>query len=146
MIKLHEKFTDYFGNEKEQDFYFNLTEAELTDMELGMSQGLSDFLRKIIEEKNVPALAETFKKIIRLSYGEISDDGSSFVKGPEITKKLESHVAYSQIYMRLLDADEASKFIKGIIPSSLSAKVDELELKKKSANIASLDNIGDKNA
>lgn len=33
-------YTDYDGNERKEKFYFNLTKAELTEMELSMREGL----------------------------------------------------------------------------------------------------------
>lgn len=138
MLKIREKYTDFLGNEREEDLYFNLTTAELTEWEIGVDGGMSALIKKVVDTKDVPAISRYFKELICKSYGEVSADGKRFIKSKEITDAFTQTVAYSNIYMRLLDADEAIKFIKGIIPADLSDKISDVDLKKAQANVESL--------
>lgn len=130
MIKYTETYTDFFGNERTEDVYFNLTSAELTEMEMGTTGGLSTTLRNIIASKDLPTISEYFKKLLLISYGEISPDGRRFIKNKELSTAFEQTQIFSNIYIRLLDADEAFKFIKGIMPNDLASKIDDMAVKK----------------
>ena len=75
MIKKTIKYTDFNGTAREEDFYFNLTEAELMDLNLSEKGGLKGYLESIISAQDEPAMVNLFKQIINLSYGIKSVDG-----------------------------------------------------------------------
>ena len=112
------KYTDFNGVEREEEFMFNLTEAEITEMELTTDGGLSDSIKKIISAQDTPQIIETFKMLLLKSYGEKSADGRRFIKSDELSKEFTQTNAYSQLFMELAtDADAASKFVNGIAPN-----------------------------
>lgn len=118
MIKKNVKYVDYKGNEREENFYFNLNQPEVLEMELSTEGGLSDYLDKIIKAQNKGELIKWFKIILLRSYGEKSDDGRRFIKSPELSEGFSQTEAFVKIYMELVnDAEKASDFIKGIVPS-----------------------------
>ena len=126
MIKITKTYTDFNGVERTEDFYFNFTEAELTEMELGIEGGMKGLIEKIIAEKNQKQIIEYFKKIVLMSYGEKSIDGRRFTKNDEIRDGFAPTEAYSMIFMELAtDAKKAADFINGIIPSDLANKAKE---------------------
>ena len=117
MLKKRIKYTDYNGVEREEDFHFNLTEAELMEMELSEAGGITAQVEKIIQEKKQEKIVEIFKDIILKSYGEKSADGKRFIKNDEVRASFEQNPAYSWLFMKLAtDADAAKKFVKGIVP------------------------------
>lgn len=118
------KYTDFNDVEREEKFMFNLTQAELLDMQLGTTGGLTELISKIIEEKDLPKIQEYFKSIILKAYGVKSDDGKKFIKidkdGTPLSIEFSQSAAYSVLYMELAtDANKAIEFIKGIMPSGL---------------------------
>lgn len=120
MIKKTIKFVDYDDNEREEDFYFNLSKAELAEMQLSTTGGLEKMIEEIIKTKDVPKIMEIFKKIISASYGKKSPDGRRFMKSQEILDEFMQTEAYSNLFMELSsNADVAADFIKGIIPNDL---------------------------
>lgn len=120
MLKKTITFTDFDGNERTEDFYFNLSKAEITEMECSVTGGLSVLLRKIIKTSDVVKLVVTFKEIICKSYGEKSDDGRRFIKSKELTDAFIQTEAYSELFMELsYNAEAASEFVKGIMPANL---------------------------
>lgn len=120
MIKKTIKFVDYDDNEREEDFYFNLSKAELAEMQLSTTGGLEKMIEEIIKTKDVPKIMEIFKKIISASYGKKSPDGRRFMKSQDILDEFMQTEAYSNLFMELSsDADAAAEFIKGIIPNDL---------------------------
>lgn len=120
------KYTDFNGVEREEEFMFNLTEAEITEMELTTDGGLSDSIKKIISAQDTPEIIKTFKMLLLKSYGEKSADGRRFIKSEELTEAFTQTNAYSQLFMELATDDKAAiAFINGIIPESMRERVAE---------------------
>ena len=120
MLKKTITYTDYNGNERTEDFYFNLTKAEIMEMELSITGGLAEMISRIVNAKDTPALAKIFKDLVLKAYGEKSADGRKFVKSDAIATDFAQTEAYSQLYMELaLDADAAAKFVNGIVPANM---------------------------
>jgi len=120
MLKKTIKYTDFDGNQREETFYFNLTKAEIAEMELSTEGGLSTKLQKIIEAQDNASIVEIFKDIIARSYGEKSPDGRQFVKNKEVRDAFIQTQAYSDLFMELAtNAEAATAFINGIIPTNL---------------------------
>lgn len=117
MLKKTIKYTDYDGNERVEDFYFNLTKAEVTDMEVSTKGGLSKTIESIIASKDGQRIMELFKKILLKSYGVKSMDGKRFIKNQEVLDEFVQSEAYSELFMDLVtNADEAAKFVNAIVP------------------------------
>lgn len=114
------KSIDFDGNEREETYYFNITEAEMADMALSKDGGLEVYINRIIESKSVPELKELFKFFIDKSYGVKSDDGKYHRKSPELLADFKATQAYSELIMELLsDTEKAIAFINGIIPTKM---------------------------
>ena len=117
MLKKTIKFNDYNGVEREETYYFNLSKAEIMEMEMSTTGGFTEMLEKIIEAQDVPSIIKIFKNIILKAYGEKSPDGKRFIKSEELSTAFSQTEAYSELFMELAtDADAASKFVNGIIP------------------------------
>lgn len=124
MFKKQVTYENFNGEEVTEILYFNLTEAELLELELKHPGGYSDYLNRIIEAKDRATLVSIFKELILLSYGEKSDDGRTFMKSPEIAHAFECTNAYNVLFMELATNDEsASAFANGVIPKALLDKV-----------------------
>ena len=121
MYKKTVTYTDYDGNERTEDFYFNLTKAELMKMEIGTTGGMAEMINKVINAQDGPTLISLFEELVLRAYGEKSPDGRRFMKNDEIRNAFKETEAYSTIFMELATNDEeASKFINGIVPADLS--------------------------
>ena len=120
MLKKTITYTDYDGLERTEEFRFNLTKAELMDMELTTVGTFSKLMQKIIDEKDMVRLAKYFKELILKSYGVKSDDGKRFIKSPDLSEAFSQTEAYSELYMELLGNSEyAVKFIQQVMPKDL---------------------------
>lgn len=118
MLKKTITYTDYNSVERTEDFYFNLTKAELMEMEIGTTGGMADMIKRIVDAKDAPAIIKIFKELVLKAYGEKSADGKRFVKSEEISNGFAQTEAYSQLFMELAtDADAAAAFVNGIIPN-----------------------------
>ena len=124
MLKKPITYTDYNGVERTEDFYFNLSKAELMEMELGVTGGMTEMLNKIIAAKDAPSLMKTFKEMIMKSYGIKSDDGKRLIKSEELSIAFTQTEAYSVLFMELITDDKAAAdFVYGIIPNEIQAEV-----------------------
>lgn len=118
MIKKTITYTDFNGVERTEDRYFNLTKAEVMEMEMSVDGGLAEKLDRIVKSKDAPSIIKTFKELILNAYGEKSSDGRRFIKSEEISRAFSETEAYSQLFMELCtDANAAAVFVNGILPS-----------------------------
>lgn len=120
------KYTDFNGVEREEEFRFHLSKAELLEMELTQDGGLTAILDRIVKANDIPSLVKEFKRVVLMSYGVKSDDGRRFIKDDELRKAFSETDAYSQIFMELVTDDEAAAaFINGILPEDLRKKLND---------------------
>lgn len=111
------QYTDYKGVKREEELYFNLSKAEVAEMELSHKGGLSAKINRIIATQDTEEIIKLFKELILSSYGIISDDGKRFIKNEQLRVDFSQTEAYSELFMELAsDADAASTFVNGIIP------------------------------
>lgn len=110
-------YTDYNGEERTETFNFNLSKAEVAEMELGVDGGLTAFLGKMVSTKNVPEIAKFFKTFILKSYGEKSADGRRMIKSEKMAEEFTQTEAYSELFMELIqDPDKMAAFFNGVVP------------------------------
>lgn len=127
MLKKRIKYVDYDNNEREEDFYFNLSKAEIAEMELSIEGGLQKWIERVVDAKDTPQIIELFKRLILQSYGEKSPDGKRFIKSEELSKEFSQTEAYSELFMELAtDETAAANFVNGIIPQEFSEAATEL--------------------
>ena len=127
MLKWPITYTDYNGNTRTENFYFNITKAELMEMNFGAFGAYSELIERIAETEDIRAIANEFKTLILKAYGEKSLDGKTFIKKDpsrgRLADEFEQTEAYSELYMELLnDPDKASQFIVGILPQDLQVE------------------------
>ena len=121
MLKKTIEYIDYNGVERKEDFYFNLTKAEIMEMEMSTEGGLAEMIEKIVATQNTPAIIKIFKQLVLKAYGEKSPDGKRFIKSEELSSAFEQTEAYSELFMELAtNADAAAKFVNGIVPSDIN--------------------------
>lgn len=119
MLKKTITYIDYNDNERKEDFYFNLTQAEVIEMEMSTSGGLVEMINRIVAAQDAPAIISVFKKLILKAYGEKSPDGKRFIKTEEISEAFSQTEAYSQLFTELAtNAEAATEFVNGIIPKN----------------------------
>ena len=95
MLKKTFKFVDYNGNPRTEDHYFNLTQAEVTELELSVDGGLTAMINRVVQAQN----------------------------GRQIIDAFVQTEAYSQLFMELAtNAQAASDFVAGIIPAKTDAE------------------------
>lgn len=124
MLKKTFTYVDYNGFERTEDHYFNLTKAELMEMELSTTGGLAEMINNIVAAQDAPAIVKIFKDLVLKAYGKKSPDGRRFIKSQELIDEFAQTEAYSQLFMELAtDADAAAKFVNGIVPADTAKQI-----------------------
>lgn len=137
MIKRTVEYTDYNGNKRVEDLYFNLTQFEATEIAMELPDGVVEELTSdkngenetvvathLVEKLGNKGVVEFIKKIVLKSYGHKSEDGRRIVKSPEISEEFSQTPAFSDFMIQLISDDKAaSDFINGVIPEALAAQM-----------------------
>lgn len=126
MLKKTITYKDLDGNDITEDFYFNLSKAEIAEMELSHAGGLSTFIERIVEANDGGEIIAAFKNILTTAIGRRSEDGKRFIKSQEIVDEFIQSDAYSVLFMELVTDEEgvaAAEFIKGVVPADISEAV-----------------------
>ena len=138
MFKKTMTYTDWNGVERTEDIYFNLSKAELLEMQLTTEGGVDNMIQRIVRAKDTVALVKLYKELILKAYGRKTADGRRFEKSEEISREFTETPMYSDLYMELSTNDEAATdFITGIMPKDL-----ENEVKKAMNDSSQLNLIG----
>lgn len=141
MLKKTITFKDLDGKDVTEDFYFNLSKAEIAELQFSKEGGLLEFLQTIVAKKDAGEVISTFKEIISQTVGKRSEDGRRFIKSKEITDEFLQSEAYSVLFMELLtDAEKATEFIKGMLPADLAEGITPERMKELSPPDGETDN------
>ena len=134
MLKKTITYTDYNGDTVTEDFYFNLSKVELMDMQLSEEGGFDNLIQNIADSKDPAKMIALFKLVLLKSYGKKTEDGKRFVKNDALTEAFMQTEAYSELFMEIATNEEATNFIKGIMPADLlndmDTKIEEFKNKK----------------
>ena len=116
MLRRTITYNDYNGNTRTEDFYFNLNQAEVTEMELSVAGGLTEMMKRIVAAQDGKQIIQTIKEFIRKAYGVKSPDGKRFIKSEALSEEFEQTEAYNILFMELVfNADKASAFFNAIV-------------------------------
>ena len=117
-------YVDYNDVERTEKFYFNLSKAEVMEMEMSTSGGLAEMIQRVVAAQDQPAIIKIFKDLILKAYGVKSPDGRKFIKSEELSLDFAQTEAYSQLFMELAtNADAASEFVNGIVPADMAKQI-----------------------
>lgn len=118
MIKKNITYKDYNDVVRTEPFYFNMDEAEATELELSKSGGMSETLKRIVESDDRAAMYQFFKKFIMTSYGIKSEDGKRFIKSEKMSEEFLQTRAYVALINELAKdetGEAAANFFNGVL-------------------------------
>lgn len=122
MLKKSITYKDFNEIERTEVFRFHLSEAEIIEMEMEQDGGLEAHINRIVAGLDGAAIIKFFKKFIRLSYGEISEDGRHFMKSEEISDAFICSAAYPVLFAEFMEGgDAATNFVNGLLPKKKKA-------------------------
>lgn len=117
MIKKTIKYVDYNGVERVEDHYFNLTKAELTEMQLGVKGGYDSYIEECLKNNDTESIIRIYRNILLKAYGIKSEDGRRFIKSESISEEFSQTEAFSELFMELaLNEQAAKEFMNNVMP------------------------------
>lgn len=130
MLKKTITCRNFNGVETTEDYWFNLSESEILEMQLGTAGGLDESLKQIVAGMDLPNMVRFFKDFVLKSYGVKSPDGRRFIKNDELREAFSQTNAYNKLFMELaFDDVAAAEFINGVIPKDVADKMSEITKK-----------------
>lgn len=123
-------YTDYDGVQHTEKFYFNISKAELIEMDASETGGLTKRLQEIVDANETADIFKRVKSIILKAYGRKSPDGKRFIKSLEMSQEFEQTEAYSELIMEFMQNPKSfEEFMRHTLP-----KVDAEETTKPAGN------------
>lgn len=143
MIKKTLTFKNFRDETEKEDFYFNMSEGELTLMHIRAidqkNESFSDKLDKISKGLQGAELADVIEDLVLRSYGVKTSDGKKFRKNPEILEDFTSSGAYSVLITELFSIEGSlAEFINGVVPDDLVKSSEKAAEKQVAARDAAL--------
>lgn len=128
MYKKTITYTDYDGNQRTEDYYFNLSKAEIIKwLTTSGDYTLDKVFEKLYAERNGKEIMNVFEELLYQAYGKKSLDGRRFDKSEEVKRDFMETEAYSVLFTELVtDAKKAGDFINKIIPRDLAEEVEKI--------------------
>jgi hypothetical protein len=116
VLKKTIKFNGFDGKPNEETWYFNLTEVEVTRLDAEFEPGLGEYVENFDENTTSEEMLKLFERLIQMSVGTKSPDGSRFVKNQEVVDDFLASAAYSALFAQLATSpDTAAEFFNGVL-------------------------------
>lgn len=127
MLKKTITYENFDGEKVTEDFFFNMTRAELAEWSLTFpSENVEAYLTELAKTNDKKALLEFIKDLIARSYGEKTATSNRFVKNDEIRSSFLASEAYSELLLTIgNNVEVATGFFNGIMPKSLMKEVQQ---------------------
>lgn len=120
MLKKTITYTDFYGKERTEDLYFNISKSELAMMELTTKGGMKARIENMMEKLDGNEIMTFFTDFLGKSYGERAEDGRAFMKSPERTAWFMNSAAYDTLFMELVTKpDYAAEFVNAVLPQDI---------------------------
>ena len=124
MYKYIATYEDFNDEKQTETCYFNLTATELMRHSDMLEDMLKIIQRKDPNPKDVMLFVDT---LVKLSYGEKSEDGKRFLKSAERTEAFMSSPVYDAFLFDLMDnPDKTLEFIERMIPAEVAQRAKKL--------------------
>lgn len=124
MLKKTITYTDYNGDERTEDFYFNISRGEMLDMQLSTPGGYDTKIQQVLDSRDYVSMYAIFKDLVNRSYGIKSDDGKRFIKSEKLLEEFKQTEAYSNLFMEFVQSpDFADTFVNGVFPKGAVSDV-----------------------
>lgn len=113
-------YEDLNGNTVTDTLYFNLTRAEIVEMQVSYPGGYAEKLMEVVKAEDKGQMWLMFKELILAAYGTKSEDGKSFRKDPVARADFLQTLAYDTFFYDLVtNEDSAANFVRGMFPKDI---------------------------
>ena len=133
MIKKTVTYRDFNDREVTEDLYFHaptnvlLDNLDLEDEFEALGHRLTGDKRELTlkEKRDILGLV---KRLISISYGKRSEDGTKFYQGPEVLREFQASAAYDAFLWAIFTNQQgALEFMTGIFPQDLAERAAQVQ-------------------
>lgn len=143
MLKRTFTYKGYDGNECTETFHFQLTKAEIIEMQVRDNGNFIDNLKDLMMKRDVERLYKFFRELVLDSVG-VRTSNNRFVKTPEIREDFKYSIPYSELITELMtDENKIAEFARGITPFDLSEEDMEKAKEMAAGYVAASDTTGE---
>lgn len=119
MLKREFTYKNFDGEEVTETFHFQLSKAEIIEMQVRDNGTFIDNLKSLLQKRDVEKLYHFFKELVLDSVGV--RQGNRFIKTPEIRDDFKYSVPYSELLTDLMtDEGKMAEFARGVTPFDLT--------------------------
>ena len=126
MFKTEITTENFDGKKVTETLRFNLSQTEMMDLVKADSTFTEEYLRWIVEEKNVEAMFDVIRKLVAVSYGVMSEDGRAFRKKPDDVYDFLHSAAYDALIEKFMAEGNdqfITEFIIGVFPAKFADSI-----------------------
>lgn len=126
MFKKEITYKDFLGQTRTETFRFNITENEMLDLVQNDPSFNVDYLTYLMQNPDGLKMIDIMRKIIVVSYGELSEDGKHFRKSDQIATDFVQSAAYVELlneFIESKDPDFIRSFMTGVFPAKYAAEL-----------------------
>lgn len=124
MIKKTINFEDFNGKQITKDYYFHLSKVDF--LELSADGAFENLIKNAVATKDKMAIFNGFKRLIGMSVGMRTEDGSGFVRTEAFRDEFLSSPAFDELVMELFTSDDkGADFIKGLVPAGMTDQLNK---------------------
>lgn len=127
MFKIDLTYKNFLGVETTETLRFNLTETELLDLVRDDPTFNTSFLSYISQEKDYAKMMDVIRKLIVVSYGEVSDDGKYFRKSDARALDFVQSAAYEAFRDKILSDENGNGFMNFLMAVFPAKFADEMK-------------------
>lgn len=124
MIQKTIVFVDFNGKKVTRDYYFHLSKVDF--IELSADGAFEDLIKVAVATKDKLAIFNGFKRLIGMSVGVRTEDGSGFVRTEAFRDEFLSSPAFDELVMELFTSDDkGAEFVKGLVPAGMTDQLNK---------------------
>lgn len=146
MQSIKVKYTNFFGEETEEQLHFHLSKGELMNMELQRTPLSAKIAAINGGESSAIDAYKLLCEFVGAAYGERSEDGKRFFKDARATKAFLASPAFDALLDKLsADPKFSNKFLAGLFPEDIMGKAKKLIEENPNASIEELRKMAEGN-
>lgn len=146
MQSIKVKYTNFFGEEVEEQLHFHLSKGELMNMELQRTPLSAKIAAINGGESSAVDAYKLLCEFVGAAYGERSEDGKRFFKDERATKAFLASPAFDALLDKLgEDPKFSNKFLAGLFPDDIMGKARKLIEENPGASLEDLRKMAEGN-
>lgn len=139
-------YTNFFGEQVEEQLHFHLSKGELMDMELQRTPLSAKIAIVNGGEASAMDAYKLLCEFVSKAYGERSEDGRRFFKDDRATKAFMASPAFDALLDKLSsDSKFSTGFLAGLFPEDIMGKAKKLIDEHPNASLEELKKLAEAN-